>query len=159
MKKVALVLLALGLVPLRASAVPPVVGAGGVAVASREAAVAVCSAQVVIQVTELTVDTIPAQVRGKAIATGKGLCEGSGVVPYATDVHLYLGDRELSRTTCWDGWVCSSPETAFVSLGQVLTAVSDQWWDTTLAWNAATPGLCLIHNPQVWCMAKAVLPV
>lgn len=136
---------------------PPIVGAGGVALASREATTTICSARVVLQVTEATEDTQPAGARGKAVATGTGLCEGSGVVPYMTDVHLYADGREIAKQACWGAYTCSSKETTFGA--SALTAVSHQWWDTSrLGWNAATPGACQILSPtRAFCQAQAVL--
>ncbi|MBI4729526.1 MAG: hypothetical protein HY775_08515 [Acidobacteria bacterium] len=160
MKKLALLVVLLWLVPATALASPtPVLGTGGEAVGSRGSEVTTCNARVEMILDELTEDLSPPQVRGKVSAFATGTCIGTArVTPYATDVHIYVAGVEIDKYTCLASFKCGAEPVSFtVPAGSLVTATSDQYWDVTAggAWNAATPRYCSIKNPRVWCGAYA----
>ncbi|MBI4729321.1 MAG: hypothetical protein HY775_07425 [Acidobacteria bacterium] len=143
-----------------AAASTPVVGVGGAAVGSKGADALACTATIRMVLSELTEDTSPVQVRGKVTVLAEGVCGPTLPVPYATDIHIYAGGVEIFKITCWGSFQCRGTDEPFtVPAGKVLSAASHQWWDLTggRTWNAATPGLCSIKNPRVFCGAYAAM--
>ncbi|MBI4729289.1 MAG: hypothetical protein HY775_07260 [Acidobacteria bacterium] len=161
MKRIAgLVCMLVLLLPGVAGASTPVVGVGGSALASKVPNLIACNATIKMLVSELTEDTSPVQVRGKVKAVAEGICGPGAPVPYMTDIHIYAGGVEIHKWACPGHFLCTSAEVAFtVPAGAVLSAASDQYWDAPAGytWNAATPGLCSIKNPRVWCGAYAAM--
>ncbi|MBI4729132.1 MAG: hypothetical protein HY775_06465 [Acidobacteria bacterium] len=99
-------------------------------------------------------------MRGTVNVIAEGIC-GPGVpVPYATDIHIYVGGVQIYEVACLGKFQCGTSDVPFtVPAGKTLSAASDQWWDAPAGytWNAATPGLCSIKNPRVWCGAYAAM--
>ncbi|MBI4872653.1 MAG: hypothetical protein HY814_13920 [Candidatus Riflebacteria bacterium] len=158
MKRIPLLSLVLALVPAPAGASTPVVGAGGVAVATGDAGTA-CGAVVRMLLEEVTLDRSPLQVRGRVSVEANSVCAGALPVPYATDIHVWAGKTEIVHITCWTAFSCGSPQVAFaLPPGETVSAASHHWWDVPAGrtWNAATPGLCTIKNPRVFCGAYAL---